>query len=288
MPDFHHIAILVKPGDSNIAAALNTLLPLLESRDRQVLLDQSTEEYLHLPYVEREQLATQADLAIVIGGDGTLLDAARALADAEVPILGVNLGRLGFLVDVLPRDMESRLDDVLNGRFREAKRFMLEANIIRDGQVLGSWAAFNDVVVSSHEVVRMIEFETRVNGNTINTQRADGIVVSTPTGSTAYALSAGGPILHPKLDALAIVPVCPHTLSNRPVVVSGDSLLDIRITDNCRIPAQASFDGQSNYALQAGDVVSIRKKEPLLRLLHPDDYDYFQVLRQKLRWAEQP
>jgi len=225
---------------------------------------------------------------VVVGGDGTLLGAARSLAAANVPLLGVNIGRLGFLVDVSPDDLPAQLEAIFTGDFRVEQRCMLRARILRGEEVLASELALNDVVMHVRDAIRMIEFETRIDGLLVNMQRADGIVVSTPTGSTAYALSGGGPILHPGINALAMVPICPHTLSNRPVVVSDQAEIDIVLHGGNDTRAQLTCDGQVNFELLAGDCVKIRRKDHDLRLIHPQQHDHFDIMRRKLRWAEQP
>jgi NAD+ kinase len=291
MPDFQTIGVITKQSGPQLADTLQALLDLLASRGLRVLLDESTTPLLGKQAGEtfsREVLAREADLAIVVGGDGTLLNAGRTLADAGVPVLGINLGRLGFLVDVSPEEMGSRLAEILDGHYVEAPRFLLEAEVWRDETCIGQSLALNDVVVHVREVVRMIEFDTFIDGQFVNTQRADGMVVATPTGSTAYALSGGGPILHPGLDAIVLVPICPHTLSHRPIVVQGGSHIEIRICAHDKDPAQVSFDGQAGMDLEPRDRIVIRRKQGPLRLLHPKGYDYFHILRAKLRWGEQP
>lgn len=291
MPGFQTIGVIAKQSDPRLADTLQTLLDFLASRSLGVLLDESVAPLLSEQAgdtVSREQLARQADLAIVVGGDGTLLNAGRSLADADVPVLGINLGRLGFLVDVSPEEMTSRIDEILRGDYREAPRFLLDAEVIRGGKTIGRAVALNDVVLHVRDVVRMIEFDTYIDEHFVNTQRADGMVVSTPTGSTAYALSGGGPILHPGLDAIVLVPICPHTLSHRPIVVKGTSRIEVRVCAHNKDPAQVSFDGQANIDLEPEDRVVISKKPEPLRLLHPKGHDYFHILRAKLRWGEQP
>ena len=291
MPGFQTIGVITKQSDPRLADTLQTLLDFLASRALKVLVDESAASLLKAEtadLVSRERLARDADLAIVVGGDGTLLNAGRSLADADVPVLGINLGRLGFLVDVSPEEMTARIDEILSGDYREARRFLLDAEVSRGGEVIGRAVALNDVVLHVRDVVRMIEFDTYIDDHFVNTQRADGLVVSTPTGSTAYALSGGGPILHPALDAIVLVPVCPHTLSHRPIVVKGDSRIEVRVCAHNKDPAQVSFDGQANIDLEPEDRIVITKKPGPLRLLHPKGHDYFHILRAKLRWGEQP
>lgn len=291
MPAFQTIGVITKQSDPRLADTLQTLLEYLESRALEVLVDESAHTLLthsRFETVSRERVAEAADLAIVVGGDGTLLNAGRTLADAEVPVVGINLGRLGFLVDVSPEEMTVTLDEILAGDYFEAPRFLLDAQVYRGEQLIGQSAALNDVVVHVRDVVRMIEFDTYIDDRFVNTQRADGLVVATPTGSTAYALSGGGPILYPGLDAITLVPICPHTLSHRPIVVKGSSRIEIRICANTKDPAQVAFDGQANLDLEPEDRIVIARKAQPLRLLHPKGYDYFHILRAKLHWGEQP
>lgn len=226
------------------------------------------------------ELGAACDLIIVVGGDGTLLHAARELAPANVPLLGINLGRLGFLVDISPDHLEERLDQILAGEYHADTRAMLD--VTTDG-IEGR--AVNDIVVHKWNSVRMIELETYIDGQFVNAQRSDGVIVSTPTGSTAYALSGGGPLVHPGLDALLIVPICPHTLSNRPIVVGGDSEIELRIRDYEHELVRLTCDGQINLPLAEGQAIHIRRGRHRLRLLHPRGYDHYSILRAKLGWG---
>ncbi|NBC11911.1 MAG: NAD(+) kinase [Gammaproteobacteria bacterium] len=229
-----------------------------------------------------QALGAACDLIIVVGGDGTLLHAARELAPAEVALLGINLGRLGFLVDISPDHLEERLDQILNGEYHADARAMLEVHT--DGT---DGRAVNDIVVHKWNSVRMIELETWIDGVFVNAQRSDGVIVSTPTGSTAYALSGGGPLVHPGLDALLLVPICPHTLSNRPLVIDGDSRIELRIRDYEHEQVRLTCDGQINLPLAEGRAIHIRRSPHRLKLLHPRGYDHYSILRAKLGWASE-
>ena len=217
-----------------------------------------------------------------------MLKAGRLLADKDVPVIGINLGRLGFLVDVSPDLFTEQLTPMLAGESISETRSLLFAEAFRDDESLGKSMAFNDVVLHARDDVRMIEFDTHIDDYFVNTQRADGMVVATPTGSTAYALSSGGPIIHPSLDALVLVPISPHTLSNRPIVVSNKSCITITMGESRDVGARVSFDGQANIRLKSGDRLVIRQQEHTLQLLHPMDYDYFRILRNKLGWSVRP
>ena len=217
---FKTIGIIVKPHTELVKDKLEHLLAYLKQKDCEVLLDESIEGLADSKdIVARDVLGNRCDLAITLGGDGTILHAARSLADKGVPMVGINIGRLGFLADISSDEIDTVLDDILSGKYIEEERFLLEARIIRNKKIVFSADALNDVVVHIRDVARMIEFETRINDQFVNHQRADGLIISTPTGSTAYALSSGGPILQADLDAITLVPICPHTLSSRPLVV---------------------------------------------------------------------
>lgn len=287
MSPFSHIGIFTKPNDTRVDQTLNQLHAFLLERGFQVFCDQNAGLILDMPAFAGDDLARRIDLAIVVGGDGTLLGTGRMLAEYEVPIVGINLGRLGFLVDVSPDEMTSQLEQILHGQSIEEKRLVLHAEALRDGDIIGSGDALNDVVLHVRNEIRMIEFTTWIDGNFVNTQRADGMIITTPTGSTAYALSSGGPIMHPALQALALVPICPHTLSDRPLVLSSQSTIEIGLCPDRDVPARLSFDGQNNITLESGDRIRIFTRPEKVHLLHPQDYDYYHILRAKLHWGVQ-
>ena len=288
MSQFSKISILSKPDDPNIAGAVRALHHYLQARNVEIYTDSVAASFLDKEPSSPELLANNSDLAIVVGGDGTILHAAHSLVAKEIPLLGINLGRLGFLAEIKPKDIEEQLDQILAGNYSEEHRIVLQASLIRDGESIGTCYAINDVVVHAKQMVRMIEIESRVNHKYVNTLRADGYIVATPTGSTAYALSGGGPILHPSIDAFVLVPICPHTLSNRPIVVDADSRVEILLSEENRHTALASVDGQIDMDFMPGDTVVIEKAKYNLRLIQPKDYDYFDVLRVKLRWSASP
>ncbi|MFP4606040.1 MAG: NAD(+) kinase [Thiohalospira sp.] len=288
---FETVGLIGKYSDPGMSDALGRVADFLIARERHVLLDENTSAVCaghDLEVASRAGLGERADLIIVVGGDGTLLNAARTLADYGPLLVGVNLGRLGFLTDISPDHLEDRLEAILEGYYHVEDRFLLTARIQRDGQTLSEATALNDAVIHKWEIARMIEVDTYIDGRFLNSIRADGLIVSTPTGSTAYALSGGGPILEPSLNALTLVPICPHTLSNRPIVIGGDRHVELRVSANGQPQAQLTCDGQLNLGLSAGDRVIIRKHPSPLHLLHPADHDHYEILRAKLHWGGPP
>ncbi len=275
---------------ADVGDTLQQLYDYLSAAGYQVVLGRSCEGWVKadtLHYHSLQAFADSIDLAIVLGGDGTLLTAARALSDKGVPIIGVNLGRLGFLVDVSTQhNMLAQIEAILQGDCTTEERFLLEGRVIRNGQCIARECAFNDVILHNRQEVRMIEYSVSIDGKHVNHDRADGLIVATPTGSTAYALSSGGPILHPSLSAIALVPICPHTLSHRPIVVGADSQISLQIDSDCEVGAQVTFDGQANQSLAPGDTIAISRKAGNIQLLHPQDYDFYNTLRAKLRWGD--
>lgn len=290
MTHFQQIGVIVKREDERLKQTLTSLLSYLDTHNIEYLLDETVAQagYRRKDTVSRKTIATSCDLAMIVGGDGTLLSAARSLVDADIPLLGINIGRLGFLVDVSPEELPDQLSLIFSGEFYEEKRAMLYGEVHREETLITTSTALNDIVLHARDSVRMIEFETHINGRLVHLQRADGIVVSTSTGSTAYALSGGGPILHPDLNAIALVPICPHTLSNRPIVVTDDSEITIRLSPHSTAHAQIAFDGQANVDFEDEDTLQIRKLSNDLRLIHPKGYDYYHILRNKLHWHAQP
>ena len=286
---FNTIGIITKPDAETARQTLQSLCEFLATKSCEVILDESipdTVNSCNFDKASRKEIGNQCDLAIVVGGDGTILNAVRSLSHTQVPLLGINVGRLGFLADISPEELETSLDEILNGSYREEQRFLLEMQVIRDGKLIFEGDAFNDVVVHIRDVARMIEFETRINDEFVNHQRADGIVVSTPTGSTAYALSSGGPILHATLDAITLVPISPHTLSSRPLVINADSQIKILICNTKDGIAQATCDGHLSTDVHVGDHIKIKRKADKITLLHPNRHSYFEILRAKLHWSE--
>ena len=285
---FKVIGIVTKPQAESVRQTLHVLFDYLTRKNCTIILDEKIPEAINngsYESVDRETLGKRCDLVIAVGGDGTILNAARSLAHAHVPLVGINVGRLGFLADISPDDLETSLDEILTGSYREEQRFLLEMQVVRDNEVIFEGDAFNDVVVHIRNIARMLEFETRINDEFVNHQRADGIVISTPTGSTAYALSSGGPLLHATLEAITLVPISPHTLSSRPLVVDSSSLINIMICNTNEGIAQVSCDGHLSTDVLVGDHIRIKRKDDKVTLLHPRQHNYFEILRAKLHWG---
>jgi len=256
----------------------------LRAKKIEVWIEENTAKYAELSGFKTAALATvgsKVDLAIVMGGDGTMLSVARNLIDYNIPLVGINRGRFGFLTDLRAEDMLRSLDRILSNRYQIESRMLLNARILRGGKTLYQGLAFNDIVIKGG--LRLIEIAVEINGSFVHKQRADGLILSTPTGTTAYALSAGGPILHPGLEAIAIVPVSPHTLSNRPIAVNSSSLIQITLIQSD--DGQVSYDGQFQMLLESGDRILIQRAEKEVKLLHPSEYCYFDMLRNKLNWG---
>lgn len=286
------VALIGKYHSREIVESLSLLARELHQRGVTVIVEAVSAS--NVPAVEGgcwescdfETIGQRADLAIVLGGDGTMLNAARHLAGYRVPLVGVNQGRLGFMTDIARADMLTCIDDLLAGKFTPESRLLLSGDIVREGAVIASNLALNEIVVDKGAIGRLIDFDLYVDGEFLYNLRSDGVIVSTPTGSTAYSLSANGPILHPQVTGIALVPLCPHSLTNRPVLVGDRNEIEIRIVraDDSRV----HFDGQVTFDLKPGDAVRIRRSENSVCLLHPPGYSYFAMLREKLHWSRQP
>lgn len=268
----------------NMQAELVTLAEHLQSRQIKVSIEANTAKHAELnrfDTIALNDIGQSADLAIVMGGDGTMLSVARSLILADVPLVGINRGRFGFLTDLRSEDMLEALDRILEGDYVRDTRMLLCGQVLRNGEVLYSGHALNDVVIKSG--LRLLEMEVKIDRQFVHKQRSDGLILTTPTGTTAYSLSAGGPILHPNLEAITLVPICPHTLSNRPITVSSDSEIEVKLLQ--ADDAQVSFDGQYQITLEIDDTIMVRRANHSISLLHPSDYCYFDMLRNKLNWG---
>jgi NAD+ kinase len=268
---FNTIGIITKPNDPRSDDKARELITLLKDKNVAVVQDD-------------KQITEQADLIIVVGGDGSLLNTARTFVDKKIPILGINLGRLGFLADVPVTNMEEIVSEVLNGDFTKEERRLLSCQVEQDGKILGQFLALNDAVVHRTETLKMIEFDLFIDDKFVSNQRADGLIITTPTGSTAYALSSGGPIMHPGVDAIGLVSICPHTMSHRPLLVPGDSEIVIKVK-NSEDGAIVSFDGQTSVPIKTGQDIRLHQYSSAIDLLHPKNYDYFEIIRSKLHWG---
>jgi len=279
------IALLAKPDSAAAATAAREVYGWLTERGHPVLVDDGTAALTGLPVgFERQEFHDDVDLAVVLGGDGTQLLAARLFSPREVPVFGVNLGRLGFLTDIDPDQMVPALEQVLRGDFTVQERMMLLGEVMRGGRSVYRSHAFNDVVVGKGELAQVIRIETRVNGQFVSRYVADGLIVSTPTGSTAYGLAVGGPIIEPSTEVLLVAPISPHMLTNRPLVLSGASVVDCSILE-ARGAAYLTIDGQEGCPLLSGDVVRVVRGEHRARLARVGSSDFFEVLRRKMGWG---
>jgi NAD+ kinase len=281
-------ALIGRFSDERVAESALLLLPHLKKRGVRALLPK--DDPLAAPpdlvtRIPEEEIAERADLVIAIGGDGTLLYAARLVAHRGVPLIGINRGRLGFLTDVLPQDMLASVDAALEGRCERDERALLEARLIGANGISAQALALNDVVVQKWETGRMLDFETWIDGANVNSHGGDGLVVASSTGSTAYALSCGGPIVVPHLDALVVAPICPHTLSDRPIVVSSRSIIAVKLIDRPDTRAEVTCDGVPLGELLPGDRLEVHPTPRKITLLHPDKFEYYRLLRSKLHWG---
>jgi NAD+ kinase len=286
--DFRTIALVGRATDQSVADSMLALARHLAQRGLTVLVD----EAVRLPFpanqvrlVPEQHFATAADLLVAIGGDGTLLYAARLVFGRNVPLLGVNRGRLGFLTDISPKSMHEQVDSVLDGRYTVDRRALLSARLTGSDGSSHSLLALNDVVVQRTETGRMLDFETSVNGRFVNSHGGDGLVIATATGSTAYALSCGGPIVEPDLDVWVICPICPHTLSDRPIIVRAGTAITVRLSDRPGTKAEVTCDGVTLGELGAEERLDVEGTATQITLLHPPGYDYYRLLRSKLHWG---
>ena len=283
---FKSVALIGKITDPEIRAHVLALASFLDGHNIGVLVEEKTALHLGIqgyPVAELKDIGLRADLGVVLGGDGTMLLAASALVSHGVPLVGINQGRLGFLTDLTTESMLEAMGLMLAGEYARDQRLLLGASIMRNGRVESEGYALNDVVVSKGGVARLIDLELTIDGEFVHRQRSDGLIIATPTGTTAYALSAGGPLLHPTLDAIVLVPICPHTLSNRPFAIN--SLSRVEITLCGADDALVHFDGQLHAELHAGDKVVVQRLAPAVTLLHPVGHSHYAMLREKLHWG---
>lgn len=285
---FRNIGLLGRAGKASVLETLQVLYTYLKEKGLHVIFDEETASLVPLKdtqVVSRALLGEVCDLVLVVGGDGSLLHAAQSLVRHKTPVVGINRGRLGFLTDVSPHDALHKLDQVLRGEYTLDRRFLLQLEVRVNGQTKYEAIALNDIVLHAGKSVHMIDFELTIDGHFVHRQHSDGLIIATPTGSTAYALSGGGPIVYPTMDAVVIVPMHPHTLSSRPIVVGGESEIKIQIRDT-RVLPMVSADGQTSISLDVGDWLHIRKHPFKLTLLHPPGYDFYAACRTKLGWNQ--
>lgn len=284
---FRHVALIGKYHAQGSRSALEEIAHFLHAQGCEVTLERDTASNTGLsqyPVLDVAGIGAHCDLALVVGGDGTMLGIGRQLAQFGVPMVGINQGRLGFITDVAFEDFQTALEPMLRGEFEEDRRWMMQAKVVRDGRCVFNATAMNDVVVNRGATAGMVELRVEVDGRFVANQRADGLIIASPTGSTAYALSAGGPLIHPSIAGWVMVPIAPHTLSNRPIVLSDAGEITVEIVAGR--DASANFDMQSLASLLHGDRISVRRSEFQMCFLHPKGWSYFDTLRKKLHWNE--
>ncbi|MGB0495389.1 MAG: NAD(+) kinase [Kangiellaceae bacterium] len=293
---FSKIGLVGKPSSKAAQESIDGLIKVINQLGLSIFLPEANDVAFPvasdkeinktITYLPFEKLGEQCNLVIVVGGDGSMLKAARDLINSQVPLLGINRGHLGFLTDIRPTEIESRVPPILNGQYSLENRFLLHAEVFRGDEAIGSSSAVNDIVLYPGEIARMIQFELYMDRQFVYSQRSDGLIVSTPTGSTAYSLSGGGPILDPQTDTIVLVPMCPHTLTSRPIAVNKHKVIDLVISESNPHNPKLSCDGQVIIDLAPGDRIRIKQYPLQMRLVHPLDYDYFEVLRTKLGWGQ--
>ncbi len=286
---FSRVALVGKYQADGMQERLKELAELLAKQGCEVFVESATASHLSLtayPIKKVEEFAGAIDVAVVLGGDGTMLGIGRQLAGSNVPLVGINMGRLGYMTDIPIQNVQAVLPQILAGEYEADDRTLLDAVVLRNGKVINRALALNDVVVNRSGISGMVELAVRVNGSFMYNQRSDGLIVSTPTGSTAYALSAGGPILHPRVAGILLAPIAPHSLSNRPIVLPRDIVVSIEVVDGREVIV--NFDMQSQTNLQSGDTIQVRQSEKTITLLHPRDHSDYKTLREKLHWNEYP
>lgn len=288
---FQRIGLFAKNSDDSVSETLTATLAVLRSRDCDIVIDRNCAAVVDDATIRTApdiDVASQRDLIIAIGGDGTLLRAAKLSFPANTSVLGINLGHLGFLTDISPEQVPQALGPIIDGNYTSEERCVLRAEIIRDGTVVGCDHGLNDVVIQKWNTARLIAFETYVDGHFVLSQRSDGMIISTPTGSTAYSLSGGGPILHPQLRTLALVPICPHSLTNRPIVLSDTAIIEVSIATEYATDTRVTCDGKPMPKIKAGDNIKITRHQQTVHLIHPAEHDHFANLRAKLHWGRAP
>jgi NAD+ kinase len=282
-----NVAIFAKVHDPRCLGIASDLINWLEEKGCTPLPEAQLTRQLGYPKALSDaEVRDQAELVVVLGGDGTLISVARLFSGRDVPILGVNLGSLGFLTEITVEELYTRLEKVLEGNPRVSERMMLEVTLHREGQQIEKCHVLNDMVINKGALARIVDLETKVNRHFLTTYKADGLIISTPTGSTGYSLSAGGPIIHPLMSCIVITPICPHTLTNRPIVVTDESIISITVASSFDEKVYLTLDGQVGFELREGDSVEVRRALKTTALVMSRSRDYFEILRTKLKWGE--
>ncbi len=285
---FKTVGVFGRVKNLGVRETLKVLIQYLTELSLKILVESETADALNNPdlkTIPREALGKKCDLLIVVGGDGSLLHAAHAIIEDEIPVIGINRGSLGFLTDIHPTELD-KIKTILEGKYTLEKRFLLTTSLEYQGETLGQDNALNEVAIIPDAVPHMIEFEIYIDEQFVCSQNSDGLIIATPTGSTAYALSGGGPILHPQLDAIVLVPMFPHSLNSRPIVIEGNKHIDIIITPQNTTSPRLSCDARGFLQIPPGSRISIHKKTQKLHLIHPLDYNYYETLRSKLHWGQ--
>jgi NAD+ kinase len=285
--EIHNVAIFAKMHDPRCQGIAGDLIQWLVARNRLPLVEPSLARLIgHPDVLTEEEIRDQAELVVVLGGDGTLISVARLFSSRDVPILGINLGSLGFLTEITVEELYPRLELCLQGAPRVSERMMLMVTLFREGKPNETYNVLNDVVINKGALARIVDLETKINKMFLTTYKADGLIVATPTGSTGYSLSAGGPIIQPQMCCIVITPICPHTLTNRPIVVTDESIISVTITSTFDEKVYLTLDGQVGIKLQKGDSIEVRKAPNKISLVMSRSRDYFELLRTKLKWGE--
>jgi NAD+ kinase len=283
--EFKNVVLIGLYSDSRVAEPMRLVAGHLAKKGVRVMAEPEVAAELGVAAIDPGALTNETDLIVAVGGDGTMLHAASLAGDIDIPLVGVNRGRLGFLTDVSPIDMLASFDEILNGNFTRESRLRLRATLSQADGTKKSALALNDIVLQRRDTGRMLDFETRIAGQYVNTHMGDGLIVATPTGSTAYALACGGPIIDPRLDALVVIPICPHTLSDRPLVIPAGQPIEVTLLQRDNTSAEVSIDGHSLAEFRPDDRLLIAESSRRITLIHPPGYDYYEILRSKLNWG---
>ena len=285
---FKKVGLITTSDVEAIKTTLIELVGYLRSNDKETILNKNCAELIkpdNSKIFDTNELGNHCDLVIAIGGDGTMLKASHSLCDFNVPLLGINLGHVGFLADIPADNISKNLNEIMSGNYVEDIRFFLNGQVFRKNKCIYEGYALNDIVIQKWNIAHLLELETCINGSFVHIHRSDGMIVASPTGSTAYALAGGGPIVQPSLDALLLVPICPHSLTNRPIVVDGESSIEIVVRTREADNARLAIDGEAKLELASNDRIKVNKKDKSIKLIHPPEHNQFHILREKLNWS---